>query len=226
MPAEREAGGFVVVRDLGLVDYQQAWQSMQRFTDTRGIDATDELWCLQHAPVFTQGQAGRAEHILDAGPIPVIQVNRGGQVTYHGPGQLVVYLLVDLKRKNLGVRALVDVIEQSIVATLAGYGVSAQSDPKAPGVYIDGRKVAALGLRVRRGCSFHGLALNIDVDLAPFARINPCGYAGMTVTRVRDEVPPSRPLPDFAQVTADLIDQLCLRLGYNRRQYASDLPDQ
>lgn len=216
-----EAAGLVVVRDLGVIDYRQAWQSMQHFTDARGDDSTDELWCLQHPPVFTQGQAGRAEHILDAGAIPVIQANRGGQATYHGPGQLVVYLLVDLRRKNLGVRALVDIIEQSIVALLAGYAIAAQADPAAPGVYIDGRKIAALGLRVRRGCSFHGLALNIDVDLAPFSRINPCGYAGMTVTRLADEM---TPCPALAQVAVDLVDQLCLRLGYNRRQHASGLP--
>jgi lipoyl(octanoyl) transferase len=218
--------GLVIVRDLGLVDYHAAWHAMQHFTDTRAADAIDELWCLQHPPVFTLGQAGRAEHILDPGPIPVVQANRGGQVTYHGPGQLVVYLLVDIRRRSLGVRALVDTIEQSIIALLAGYGIASRADPVAPGVYVEGRKIAALGLRIRRGCSFHGLALNIDADLAPFARINPCGYAGMAVTRLHDEVPPSRPVPDQAQVTADLIDQLCLRLGYNRRQYASDLPAQ
>lgn len=218
--------GLVMVRDLGLIDYHEAWQAMQHFTDTRAADTTDELWCLQHPAVFTQGQAGRAEHVLDAGPIPVIHANRGGQVTYHGPGQLVVYLLVDLRRRNLGVRALVDVIEQSIIAQLAGCGIIAQADPKAPGVYTDGRKIAALGLRVRRGCSFHGLAINVDVDLAPFARINPCGYAGMKVTRLQDEMPACRSVPAVGEVAADLIDQLCLRLGYNRRLYASELPVQ
>jgi len=222
MSNERGGAGLVIVRDLGVVDYQQTLQAMQQFTDARGDDSTDELWCLQHPPVFTQGQAGRAEHILDAGNIPVVQANRGGQVTYHGPGQLVVYLLVDLRRKQLGVRALVDVIEQSIVALLHGYGVAAQADPKAPGVYVEGRKIAALGLRVRRGCSFHGLALNIETDLAPFARINPCGYAGMTVTRLQDEM--VSPCPPLLQVAADLVDQLCLRLGYNRRQHAAGLP--
>lgn len=226
MSRDGAQAGLVVVRDLGLVDYHTAWQAMQHFTDMRGADTADELWCLQHPPVFTQGQAGRAEHILDAGPIPVIQVNRGGQVTYHGPGQLVVYLLVDIRRRNLGVRALVDTIEQSIVALLAGYGVASRADPAAPGVYVSGRKIAALGLRIRRGCSFHGLALNIDTDLAPFTRINPCGYAGMAVTRLRDEVPESRPVPDQAQVAAELVDQLCLRLGYNHRQHASSLPSQ
>jgi len=211
----------VVVRDLGIIDYRPAWEAMQQFTDTRAEDSFDELWCLQHPPVFTQGQAGRAEHILDAGDIPVIQANRGGQVTYHGPGQLVVYLLLDLRRKNLGVRALVDVIEQSIIALLTDYGVAAQSDPKAPGVYVEGRKIAALGLRVRRGCSFHGLALNIDTDLAPFARINPCGYAGMMVGRLCDEMISSPALP---QVAADLVDHLCRRLGYNHRHHAAGLP--
>jgi lipoyl(octanoyl) transferase len=223
MSGESDGAGLVIVRELGIVDYQQAWHAMQHFTDARGGDSTDELWCLQHPPVFTQGQAGRAEHILDAGNIPVIQANRGGQVTYHGPGQLVVYLLVDLRRKQLGVRALVDVIEQSIIALLDKYGVAAQADPKAPGVYVEGRKIAALGLRVRRGCSFHGLALNIETDLAPFARINPCGYAGMTVTRLQDEMA-ALPCPALPEVATDLVDQLCLRLGYNRRQHAAGLP--
>ncbi len=155
---------------------------MKAFTETREADTPDELWLLQHPRVFTQGQAGRAEHLLAPGDIPVVQVDRGGQVTYHGPGQWVIYLLVDLRRRNMGVRQLVDLIEHSIVALLARYGIEGAPDPQAPGVYVAGRKIASLGLRVRRGCSYHGLSLNVDMDLEPFQRINPCGHAGLEVT--------------------------------------------
>lgn len=172
----------VVSRELGLVDYQPTLDAMRHFTDTRTADSPDELWLLQHPPVFTQGQAGRAEHLLAPGDIPVIQVDRGGQVTYHGPGQWVLYLLVDLRRRHMGVRDLVSLMERSVVHLLAGYGIAAYAEPRAPGVYVDGAKIASLGLRVRRGCSYHGLALNVDMDLRPFARINPCGYAGLPVT--------------------------------------------
>jgi len=218
------AGGTdIVVRDLGSVDYQHAWQLMQQFTDQRNESTSDEIWCLEHPAVFTQGQAGRTEHILDAGNIPVIQSDRGGQVTYHGPGQLVVYLLVDLRRKQLGVRALVDLIEAALIALLAQYGVLARADAKAPGVYVQDRKIASLGLRVRRGCSFHGLALNVDVDLAPFARINPCGYEGLSMTRLVNEVPAGL-LPSMVDVRARLVDQLTERLAYNHRQLETHLP--
>ena len=149
----------------------------------------DELWCLEHPRVYTQGQAGKAEHILAPGDIPVILVDRGGQVTYHGPGQLVIYLMINLTRKKLGVRSLVDEIEQAIVRTLAGLGVEAAPRPDAPGVYVGESKIASLGLRVRRGCSFHGLALNVNMDMEPFRRINPCGYAGMAMSQVSDFVP-------------------------------------
>jgi lipoyl(octanoyl) transferase len=169
-------------RELGLVDYQSALDAMRSFTDSRTADSADELWLLQHPPVFTQGQAGRSEHLLAPGDIPVIQVDRGGQVTYHGPGQWVLYLLVDLRRRQLGVRDLVSLMERSVVRLLAGYDVAAYAEPRAPGVYVNGEKIASLGLRVRRGCSYHGLALNVDMDLQPFARINPCGYAGLQVT--------------------------------------------
>lgn len=172
----------VVLRRLGEVDYAETLAAMRQFTDTRDASSADELWLLQHPRVFTQGVAGKAEHVLAPGDIPVIPVDRGGQVTYHGPGQWVLYLLVNLKRRRLGVRALVDLIEAAIVATLAEYGIAAAPDPKAPGVYVDGAKIAALGLRVRRGCSYHGLALNVDMDLEPFQRINPCGYEGLRVT--------------------------------------------
>ena len=171
-----------VVRELGTVDYVPTLDAMRKFTDTRDADTPDELWLLQHPPVFTQGQAGKAEHVLAPGDIPVVQVDRGGQVTYHGPGQWVVYLLVDLRRRGMGVRALVDVIERAIVNLLAAHGITATGKPGAPGVYVDGAKIAALGLRVRKGCSYHGLALNVDMDLEPFSRINPCGYQGLAVT--------------------------------------------
>ena len=169
-------------RRLSLADYSETLTAMRDYTDARDEHSPDQLWLLQHPRVFTQGQAGKAEHVLAPGDIPVVQVDRGGQVTYHGPGQWVVYLLIDLKRHSLGVRALVDVIEQAIVACLADYGIQAAPDPAAPGVYVAGRKIASLGLRVRRGCSYHGLSLNVDMDLEPFSRINPCGHEGLEVT--------------------------------------------
>ena len=171
-----------LIRKPGTVAYQPTLDAMREFTDQRGPDTPDELWLLQHPRVFTQGQAGKAEHLLAPGDIPVVQVDRGGQVTYHGPGQWVVYLLLDLRRRRLGVRDLVDLIEQAIVQLLAGYGIESAPRRDAPGVYVDGRKIASLGLRVRRGCSYHGLALNVDMDLEPFSRINPCGYEGLQVT--------------------------------------------
>jgi len=164
------------------VDYQPTLDAMRSFTDERGADTPDELWLLQHPRVFTQGQAGKAEHVLAPGDIPVIQVDRGGQVTYHGPGQWVVYLLVDVRRRNMGVRSLVTLIEESLVTLLAEYGIEAVARADAPGVYAGDSKIASLGLRVRRGCSYHGLALNVDMDLEPFQRINPCGFEGLQVT--------------------------------------------
>lgn len=175
------------VRWLGQVDYETAWHAMQQFTDTRTPECADQLWLLEHPPVFTQGQAGKAEHLLLPGDIPVVQVDRGGQVTYHGPGQLVVYVLVDIRRLGKGVRDLVSLLENSLVELLAGYQVASTARPDAPGVYVDDAKIASLGLRIRRGCSFHGLALNIDLDLEPFQRINPCGYQGLRMTRLADE---------------------------------------
>ena len=176
----------LVVRELGLVDYKTTLQSMKTFTDSRTPDSPDELWLLQHPRVFTQGQAGREEHVLAAGDIPVVQADRGGQVTYHAPGQWVLYILVNLRRHALGVRALVDLIESSLVELLAQYGIEANARPDAPGVYVDGEKIAALGLRVRKGCSYHGLALNVELDLEPFQRINPCGYEGLNVTSMKN----------------------------------------
>jgi len=173
----------------GLQDYRATWAAMRAFTDTREADTPDELWLLEHPPVFTLGQAGCPEHLLAPGEIPVIQTDRGGQVTYHGPGQLVAYLLLDLHRAGIGIKRLVNRLEQAIIELLATHGVAAERRANAPGVYIAGSKIASLGLRVRHGCCYHGLALNVDLDLEPFGRINPCGYVGLTVTRLVDHVP-------------------------------------
>jgi lipoyl(octanoyl) transferase len=180
------AGKRLVVRRLGLRDYMPTWQAMRRFTDARGPDTPDELWLLEHPPIFTLGQAGRVEHLIAPGDIPVIQVDRGGQVTYHGPGQLVAYLLLDLRRSGVGVKRLVHLLEQAVVDLLAGYGIAAAPRADAPGVYVEGAKIASLGLRVRRGCSYHGLALNVGLDLEPFSRIDPCGHPGLAVARLAD----------------------------------------
>jgi len=176
----------LLVRRRGLSDYSAAWAEMRAFTDGRTQDTPDELWLLQHPPVFTLGQAGRAEHLLDPGDIPVVPTDRGGQVTYHGPGQLVAYLLVDLRRVGLGVKGLVHLLEGAVIGLLAGYGIDAEARADAPGVYVAHAKIASLGLRVRRGCSYHGLSLNVDMDLTPFLRINPCGYPGLAVTQLVD----------------------------------------
>ena len=176
----------LLVRRLGLSDYEPVWRDMQRFTADRDSETPDELWVLEHPPVYTQGQAGKPEHILDAGGIPVVQVDRGGQVTYHGPGQLIVYTLLDLPRHKLGVRQLVSALERSVIDLLGDQGIVAQADPKAPGVYVEGRKIASLGIRVRRGRCYHGLSLNVAMDLAPFRGINPCGYPALEVTQLRD----------------------------------------
>lgn len=200
----------LLVRDLGLCDYQATWDAMRAFTDQRLPATPDEVWILEHRPVFTQGQAGKAEHILNPGEIPVVQADRGGQVTYHGPGQLVAYLLVDLERRHWGVRDLVDLIEQALIACLGEVGVTAEARPDAPGVYVDGAKIASLGLRVRRGCSYHGLALNVDVDLEPFSRINPCGFAGQSMTRLKD----LGVALSVDEVSSALCAELAGRLGY------------
>lgn len=202
----------LLVRRMGLMDYEPVWRAMQRFTDERDESTPDELWLVEHPPVFTQGQAGRAEHLLAPGDIPVIQVDRGGQVTYHGPGQIVAYPLIDISRSKIGVRALVKGIEQAVIDVLKSYGVDAQLLEGAPGVYVDGVKIASLGLRIRRGKSFHGLSFNINMDLEPFQRINPCGFEGLQVTN----------LSAFADVTMSevedrLIAGLSLVLGYNGR---------
>ncbi|WP_312515147.1 lipoyl(octanoyl) transferase LipB [Stutzerimonas nitrititolerans] len=208
------SGASLGVRELGLVEYLPTWQAMQHFTNNRGPQTADEVWLLQHFPVFTQGQAGKAEHLLLPGDIPVVQADRGGQVTYHGPGQLVGYLLLDVRRLGFGVRELVNRIEHSLIDLLAGYGVEAAAKPDAPGVYVDGAKIASLGLRIRNGRSFHGLALNVEMDLEPFQRINPCGYAGLKMTQLRDLVGPV----DFAEVMGRLRGELVQQLGYTQQQ--------
>ncbi|PRB74521.1 lipoyl(octanoyl) transferase LipB [Pseudomonas sp. MYb185] len=201
----------LIVRELGLVEYQPTLEAMRRLTAERDADTADEIWLLQHPSVFTQGQAGKAEHLLAPGDIPVIQVERGGQVTYHGPGQLVGYLMLDLRRLGLGVRELVTAMERSLVELLASYGVEAAPKADAPGVYVDGAKIASLGLRVRRGCSFHGLALNVDMDMQPFQRINPCGYSGLRMVQLSELV--AQPV-DINEVAQRLEQTLRQQLGY------------
>jgi len=205
---DKEMG--LVVRYLGQVDYEQTWHDMQRFTDERTGASADELWVLQHPPVYTLGKNGKPEHVLNPQSIPVINVDRGGQVTYHGPGQIVIYTLLDLNRLKIGVRELVTIIESAIVELLADYGIEANARRDAPGVYVDGAKIAALGLRVRRGCSFHGLAFNIDMDLDPFTRINPCGYEGLNVTQLKDFAQDM----DIESVVDDLVRRLKKKLNY------------
>jgi lipoyl(octanoyl) transferase len=174
-----------LIRHLGRIDYQSTWQRMQQFTDTRTALTADELWFLEHPPVFTLGMAGRREHLLAPGAIPIVHTDRGGQVTYHGPGQLVVYALIDLRRAQLGVRDLITGLEQAVVRYAAELGVTATAKREAPGVYVGGRKLASVGIRIRRHASYHGLALNVDMDLKPFGRINPCGYEGLAMTQLR-----------------------------------------
>ena len=199
------------VTDLGLQPYEKVWAAMSEFTNQRTGETPDKLWLVQHFPVYTQGQAGKAEHVLMPGDIPVIKSDRGGQVTYHGPGQLIAYPLLDLRRLKMGVRDLVTSIEQIIVATLAHYDIEAAPKPNAPGVYVNGDKIASLGLRVRRGCSFHGLSLNVAMDLSPFLRINPCGYEGLAMAQMQDLLPNP---PDFTAVQQQLIAQFAQKLGY------------
>ena len=201
----------LVVRHLGLADYLPTLEAMRHLTAERDEQTPDEIWLLQHPRVFTQGQAGKPEHLLAPGDIPVVQVERGGQVTYHGPGQLVAYLMLDLRRLDLGVRELVSAMELSLVDVLAGYGIEAAPKAEAPGVYVKDDKIASLGLRVRRGCSFHGLALNVDMDMMPFQRINPCGYAGLKMVQMKDLL--ATP-PVFDEVSQRLEQALRQRLGY------------
>jgi lipoyl(octanoyl) transferase len=204
----------LVVHDLGRRDYESVWKEMQEFTRTRDESAVDELWFVEHPPVYTQGVSGKAEHVLDAHNIPVVQSNRGGQVTYHGPGQIVAYVLFDLKRRKMGIRDLVSELENAVIALLQGYGISAAARRDAPGVYVNDAKVAALGLRVSRGCSYHGLALNVDMDLTPFQWINPCGYKELKVTQLKD-LGIKDSLPD---IRSKLLGIIAANMGYTIRQ--------
>lgn len=222
----------LTVRALGMVDYSPAWEAMKSLTDSRDENTPDEIWLLQHPPVFTQGQAGKPEHLLFPGDIPVVQVDRGGQVTYHGPGQLVAYLMIDIKRRAIGARELVTRIEQSIVETLLHYGVSAKARKDAPGVYVEAAKIASLGLRIRKGRSFHGLSLNIDMDMEPFSRINPCGYQGMEVIQLSQLTAGASEnglaLQQGSELINDVADKLLGELvaafGYETVSLVHDLP--
>ncbi|UYG06268.1 lipoyl(octanoyl) transferase LipB [Halomonas sp. M4R1S46] len=198
------------VHRLGRRPYEPVWRAMRDLTDGRDPATPDQLWLVEHDPVFTQGQAGKPEHLLMPGDIPVVQTDRGGQVTYHGPGQVVLYPLLDVRRARLGVRDLVSALENAAIALLADHGVEAHARPDAPGVYVGEAKIASLGLRIRRGASFHGIALNVDGDLSPFDRINPCGYAGMAMTRLADVAPSS---PGVAAVAERLAERLARELG-------------
>lgn len=203
----------VLVRHLGLLPYLQAYQAMQDFTDARTAETLDEIWLLEHPPVYTIGQIGHLEHLLNTGQIPIHVVDRGGQVTYHGPGQLVVYVLMDLKRRHWGVKQLVEALEQAVINYLASYHLLGERRHHAPGVYIGERKLASLGLRIRRGCSYHGLSLNINLDLTPFQGINPCGYAGLKVTQLHD----LGITEDFHQITTQFLPYLLSTLDYVNR---------
>lgn len=178
----------IIFRHLGLQDYQPIWQAMRDFTRSRTPDTPDEIWMLQHPPIFTQGQAGKPEHILNISHIPICQSDRGGQVTYHGPGQLIAYILLDLKHVHLGIRSLITALEDSIIALLKNYDLNATTQQKAPGVYIQDQKICSIGLRVRNSCTYHGIALNVDMDLSPFNQINPCGYHDLKMTQMRDQI--------------------------------------
>ncbi|WP_448552249.1 lipoyl(octanoyl) transferase LipB [Thalassotalea montiporae] len=212
----------LVIRQLAQAEYTQVWQAMQKFTDERDKSSLDELWLVEHPPVFTQGQAGKEEHLLAPGEIPVVQVDRGGQVTYHGPGQQVIYVMIDLRRRKMGVRELVTLIENAIVNTLAEYDIDAYPRPDAPGVYVDGKKVASLGLRIRKGCSFHGLALNVNMDLSPFLRINPCGYNDLEIIQSADLNGPKT----VEQAGQGLVKHLSALLEADELQYQTGLEQQ
>ena len=195
---------------LGLADYLPTFEAMKVFNDTRNDEREDELWLVEHPPVFTQGLAGKPEHLLISGDIPVVQIDRGGQITYHGPGQLIVYTLIDFKRRKTSVRSIVNALENSIIETLAEYNIQANADPRRPGVYVDEQKIASLGLRIKNGSVYHGLALNVDMDLTPFQNINPCGYSGLEMTQIANHV---QPAPTINNVAAVLTRHLTLNLA-------------
>ena len=202
----------LIIRYLGITPYQETWQAMSNFTEQRDQNTIDEIWLVEHSPVFTQGLAGKAEHLLTNSNIPVVKSDRGGQITYHAPGQLIAYLLINIRRKDFNVRSLVTIIEQAIIDVLADHNVNAIAKPDAPGVYVDGKKIASLGLKIRKGCSFHGLALNVDMDLSPFLQINPCGYAGLEMTQCRDLGITS----SVAELSPLLIEKLNQNLQYTQ----------
>ena len=212
----------LVVKRLGRQDYEPVWKAMHEFTDQRTDDTPDEVWLVEHNPVFTQGQAGKAEHLINTGDIPVVQSDRGGQVTYHGPGQLVAYFLINLRRKKLGVRDLVTHLENLVINTLKAYNIDSAARPDAPGVYVDGKKICSLGLRIRKGCSFHGLALNVNMDLGPFLRINPCGYEGMEMVQVSQVGGPE----GIEAVEKQLIQELVTLLDYEQVDFSTEAPSQ
>lgn len=205
----------LIVRQLALQPYLKVLDAMHRFTDQRNPATIDEIWLVQHPKVFTQGQAGKPEHLLSPGEITVVQSDRGGQVTYHAPGQQIVYILVDLKRKKLGIRALISALENSVIATLSKFNLHAQARPDAPGVYIENKKICSLGLRIRRGCSFHGLALNVKMDMEPFSRINPCGYQGMQMIQLSNFVPEIK----MEQLSSLLIEHIFHLLDYSAIEF-------
>lgn len=207
----------LLVRSLGLADYTEVWQQMKDFTGNRGPETLDELWLVEHPPVFTLGQAGKSVHILNDVGVPIVNSDRGGQVTYHGPGQLIAYLLFDIRRGKIGVRDLVTGIEQTVIRYLASIGVDAEARRDAPGVYVQGSKIAALGLRVRKGCSYHGLSFNVDMDLKPFSAINPCGYAGLEVTSLKTL---GYDL-SMAEVTPALVDEISGEFQYDDVRWQS-----
>ena len=201
------------IRDLDLCEYQVIWDDMRTYTATRSQNSPDQIWYLQHHPVYTLGLNGKRHHLINSTSIPVIAVDRGGQITYHGPGQLVAYLLIDIDRLKLGIKDLVTAIEQAIIDYLAQLGISAERQSGAPGIYVDGAKIAALGLRVKKGKTYHGLSFNVDMDLSPFADINPCGYEGMPVTQLSDLL--GKSCPNLNEVKSALHTHLCRQLGYN-----------
>ena len=205
----------MIVRRLGVVEYEPTWRHMQEFTVTRGVETEDEIWQLEHPSVFTQGQSGKAEHLLRDIGIPVVKIDRGGQVTYHGPGQLVAYLMIDLRRCEIKVRELVRKMEQALINLLSEYGIKAERMSGAPGVYVSGAKIAALGLRVKNGCTFHGLCLNIDMDLSPYEAINPCGIAGMVVTQMKNLVKKQDEIADIQSIGDKLVHHLQQQLETN-----------
>lgn len=206
----------LTIRWLGRQDYTSCWHAMQDYTNRRQQDdSQDEVWLVEHDPVFTQGQNGKPEHILAPGTIPIIKTDRGGQVTYHGPGQLMIYLLIDMRRKKLTIRQLVSSLEQSVIDLLAAHGIESQAKCEAPGVYVNQKKICSIGLRIRRGCTYHGIAFNIDMDLEPFSRINPCGYTALKMTQLKDLGGPT----NLIAVGQELTTYLMKNLGYNKQHF-------